>query len=144
MKIKKILVYGFLTWLIPFIVSFAFVDQAGEFLIPENFFKSIMVVAGALVGTFFAVRYFADVKEEYVKRGVVLGLLWLLINWILDLVMVYTGFFDMTISSYFTDIGIRYLSIPIYTIGLGFALKKKPENPANPDNTANTYIPPVI
>lgn len=49
---------GFILWLIPFIVGFLFVDAKGNFLIPETFFKSIMIVVGSLVGVILAVRYF--------------------------------------------------------------------------------------
>jgi hypothetical protein len=124
-KHTKILVYGLLIWLIPFIVSFLFVDAQGNFMIPETFFKSIMVVSGAFIGVILAVRYFKDVKGDYVKEGMILGAVWLIINLAIDLVFVQAGFFKMSVTAYFTDIGLRYLSIPIYTIGLGYALKQR-------------------
>ena len=123
-KHAKMMAYGLLTWLIPFIISFLFVDAQGNFTIPETFFKSIMVVTGAFTGVILAVRYFKDVKEDYAKEGMILGLVWLIINLALDLAFVQAGFFRMTILQYFTDIGLRYLSIPIYSIGLGYALKQ--------------------
>jgi hypothetical protein len=44
------------------------------------------------------------------------------INLAIDIVLVSTGFFGMTLTQYLTDIGLRYLSMPIYTICLGYAL----------------------
>lgn len=122
-KHTKMLVYGLLTWLIPFFVSFLFVDAQGNFLIPETFFKSIMVVTGAFIGVIMAVRYFRDVKENHVREGMIIGASWLIINLAIDLAFVQAGFFKMTTLQYFTDIGLRYVSIPIYTIGLGYAIK---------------------
>jgi hypothetical protein len=37
--------------------------------------------------------------------------------------MVSGGFFQMGVMEYFTDIGLRYLAMPVYTIGMGYALK---------------------
>lgn len=124
-KLIKIVLFGFATWFLPFIFSFLFVDQSGTFVIPQTFFKSIMVVTGALVGTAFALKYFQSVKKDYLKEGVKIGFIWLCINLALDVAMVYSGFFQMTLMQYFTDIGLRYLSIPIFTIGIGYALEKK-------------------
>ena len=121
-KYLKMFLYGLIVWMVPFIVSFAFVDQQGNFTIDETFFKSIMVVTGAFIGVILAVRYFRDVETDYLNEGIVLGLIWLAINLALDLSMVYGGFFHMSVTQYFTDIGMRYLSMPIYTIGMGYAL----------------------
>ncbi|WP_407354970.1 hypothetical protein [Methanolobus sp. WCC5] len=124
-KYLKMVLYGLIVWLVPFLVSFAFVDRQGNFIVDETFFKSIMVVTGALAGVVLAVGYFRYVETNYLNEGIVLGLIWLVINLALDLSMVYGGFFDMSVTQYFTDIGMRYLSMPIYTIGMGYALMQK-------------------
>jgi len=124
-KYAKIVLFGLVIWLIPFLVGFLFVDQEGNFIISETFFKSIMIVIGSLVGVILAVKYFKGIKANFIKEGIILGIVWLIINWIIDLIMVSIGFFPMTIGKYFTDIGLRALGIPIYTIGLGYALKQK-------------------
>ena len=122
-KYLKIVLFGFILWLVPFIASFFFVDAKGNFLIPETFFKSIMIVVGSLVGVLLAVRYFKDIKSDFVIEGILLGVIWLVINLAMDIILVSTGFFRMTFTQYLTDIGLRYFSMPIYTIGLGYALK---------------------
>ena len=100
------------------------IDAKGNFLISETFFKSIMIVVGSLVGVILAVRYFKDIKSDFVIEGVLLGVTWLFINLAIDIVFVSIGFFRMTLTQYIMDIGLRYLSMPIYTIGLGYALKQ--------------------
>jgi hypothetical protein len=119
----KIFVYGFLTWLVPFLFSFLFVGEGGAMRIDQTLFKSIMVVVGASVGIFYLVNYFRDVNDGYVKVAIAVGLLWLAINLGLDLILVVVGFFPYTISAYFTDIGIRYLVIPIFAYGIGVSLQ---------------------
>jgi hypothetical protein len=119
------LLFGLIVWLIPFIISFAFVDRNGNFLIEETFFKSIMIVAGGIVGVVLAIKYFEDVETDYVREGVLLGTVWLVINLAIDLSMVYSGFFSMTVNQYFMNIGMRYLIMPIYTSGMGYILMQK-------------------
>jgi hypothetical protein len=46
-KYLKIVLFGFILWLVPFIAGFFFIDAKGNFLIPETFFKSIMIVVGS-------------------------------------------------------------------------------------------------
>lgn len=124
-KLVKIVLFGFILWLVPFLTGFLFFDPSGNFLIPETFFKTIMVVEGALVGVVLAVRYFKDIEADYVREGVILGGVWLVINLCIDLLFVFAGFFPMSVVQYFTDIGLRYLSMPIYTIGIGYVLKQR-------------------
>ena len=124
-KFIKIVLFGIIVWLVPFLAGFPFIDQKGNFIISETFFKSIIIVIGGIIGVILAVKYFKDIKGNFMKEGIIIGTVWLVINWTIDLVMVSTGIFQMTILKYFTDIGLRYLSMPIYTIGLGYALKHK-------------------
>ncbi|MCD4820487.1 MAG: hypothetical protein K8R11_00055 [Methanococcoides sp.] len=124
-KYLKMVLFGLIVWLIPFIVSFAFMDRNGNFLIAETFFKSIMIVTGGIVGVVLAIQYFKGIETDFVKEGVFLGTIWLVVNLGIDLSMVYAGFFPMTIIQYFTDIGMRYLIMPIYTIGMGYILMQK-------------------
>lgn len=124
-KFGKIILFGLLLWIVPFLASFPFVDASGRFLIPETFFKSVMVVVGTFVGVVLAVRFFQSILKDHLREGVVIGIVWLAISLALDLVLVRAGFFPMSVYQYFTDIGLRYISIPIYTIGLGYALEQK-------------------
>lgn len=124
-KHTKLLGYGFITWLVPFIAAFPFVDQTGAYRIDEIFFKSIMIIVGALIGTFLMVKYFKKVSGDYFNEGIKVGVTWFLMNVILDLIFVFMGMFQLTIAKYFTDIGIRYLVILIFAIGMGWILEKK-------------------
>jgi len=124
-KYAKIVLFGLVIWVVPFLVGFLFVDKEGNFIISETFFKTIMIVIGSLVGVILAVKYFKGIRADFVKEGIIIGIIWLIINWIIDLIMVSVGFFPMTVGKYFTDVGLRLLGIPMFTIGLGYALKQK-------------------
>jgi hypothetical protein len=124
-KYVKLLLFGFLLWLIPFVAGFAFFDSNGNMTIAETFFKSIMIVLSGIIGVAFSVNYFKDIKEDYVNEGIVIGFTWFVISIVIDLMFVFNGFFQMGVGEYFTDIGMRYLSMPIYTIGMGWALANK-------------------
>lgn len=124
-KFLKIIFFGILAWLIPFLISILFVDMEGNFIIPQTFFKSIMIVVGSLVAVMLAVKYYKNIKNDFLQEGIILGIIWFIISIALDLVMVFSNFFQMTVLEYFTDIGLRYLCIPIFTIGLGYALNQK-------------------
>ncbi|MCL7412138.1 MAG: hypothetical protein M8353_00770 [ANME-2 cluster archaeon] len=100
-------------------------DAHGNFLIPETFFKSIMIVVGGLVGVTLAVIYFKEIEQDFVREGITIGVVWLIMNLVFDLVFMSAGFFPMTVTQYFTDIGMRYLMIPTFTIGMGYILHQK-------------------
>lgn len=124
-RFLRVIFFGILIWLIPFLISFLFLDMEGNFIIPETFFKSIMIVVGSFVAIILSVKYYKSIKNDFVQEGIILGISWFIISIALDLVMVFSNFFQVTVLEYFTDIGLRYLCIPIFTIGLGYALNQK-------------------
>ncbi|MGD0037546.1 MAG: hypothetical protein ABSC53_09665 [Bacteroidota bacterium] len=120
-SIKSALLLGFFDWLLPFVVSFAFFQ-----LKDSNYylFESLMVVVVVFAVVWFATRYFKKVESNFVREGVLLGSLWLIINLALDLMLFLPKSpMQMPLSFYMNQIGIKYLSIPIITIGFGY-LKK--------------------
>ena len=126
---NMILFRGFLTWLIPFIVSFLFFAPDGSPLIDITFFKSIMLILGCLVGVLCLIQSFKRVNESYLEEGVKIGLIWLLMNIILDLIFL-LPLGKLTITDYFTQIGIRYINIPIISIGMGYLIKVIQKRPS--------------
>jgi hypothetical protein len=123
MHLKK-LSYGFLSWLVPFITSFLFYTREGELTIDIFLFKSIMIVVGSVTAAFLMISYFKAINADYFKEGVVLGLTWFGMNILLDLVIL-VAMFGMPAGDYFTQIGLRYVVIPVMCITVGAALKNK-------------------
>ena len=108
---------GVVSWLIPFLASLLFFDRTGQLLISQPLFKSIMVVVGGLVAVGLLVVAFRR-NLASPASGLILGLYWLAINVLLDLVVL-VAFFKMSFLLYLYDIGLRYLLIPIIALGMG-------------------------
>lgn len=120
----KQVAFGLVLWIVPFVTGFFFVSPDGTFVISETFFKSIMVAVSSFTGVILLDQYFNAITTHYFRQGLQVGLTWMVLNWLLDLSLVMTGFFDETIVSYFQNIGLRYLAILFYAVGFGFALSR--------------------
>jgi hypothetical protein len=108
---------GLTSWLLPFVVSFLFVDRSGQFLIPQPLFKSLMAVLSGGIGASLLVIAFQRITPS-LHTGLALGGYWLLINIVLDLIVL-VRLTEMPILAYFYDVGLRYLLIPIIGTAIG-------------------------
>ncbi len=118
------ILYGFFAWLIPFVASFFFYTREGTLTIDIFLFKSIMIIVGLISAAFLLISYFKKIDSNYLKEGIVVGIVWFGINILLDL-LVLIPMSGMSIADYFTQIGLRYLVIPVMTIMVGFVLANK-------------------
>jgi hypothetical protein len=114
--------YGLLTWAIPFIVAIFFYDQTGTLQIPETLFKSIMIVIGGITGVALLVLIFGKIAPTF-KNGLTIGVYWLLLNWILDW-FILIPLSNQTFGEYFSDIGLRYLVVPVIAAAIGYVAER--------------------
>jgi len=121
-KYLKMGLFGFLIWLMPFVIGFLFYSPQGQLLVDALVFKSIMVVVGSITGASLLVLYFKKITTKYLFEGVVVGLVWLSLNLLLDIVVL-VPMSGMTIGNYFGQIGLSYLTIPTMSISMGFVAK---------------------
>ena len=136
-KTKMLVLFGFLTWLLPFAASFLFYDPSrGGIAAGNEAFKSFMVVLSTLVGTLLLVKYFDAVKKDFVKEGLVVGAVWAVMNWIIDFVVL-VPIMDVGAQAYFMSIGLRYLMIPIIAAGMGLAIENSARRHAAIGNSKN-------
>jgi hypothetical protein len=119
----KIILFGFLAWLVPFIAAFPFYGPKG-LTIDIFLFKTIMIIIGTIVGVLLFVRYFREIKKNYIQEGAVVGLAWFAISVILDM-LILLPMSGSDLSSYFAGIGLRYLTLPIIGVGMGQVLADK-------------------
>ncbi len=116
-KYLKIILFGVLVWLVPFVVSF--------FIYPlktsENpLFESIMSLILTVIVVVLAYFYLKTLESNFIKEGVTIGTAWFVINIAIDLVMFLPPSpMQMSLVNYLMDIGITYLIIPVVTIGMG-------------------------
>lgn len=116
---SKLLLFGFLTWLVPFVVSVPLVGRDGQPVLPTGLFKSLMIVIGSAVGAWLLVRVFRQ-PPTFRHPGLVVGLLWLGINVALDL-LILVPLTNMSLLNYASEIGLRYLVIPIIAVAIAAA-----------------------
>jgi hypothetical protein len=114
----RILLLAFLSWLIPFALSFAFFGPGGVLWIPFSLFKSLMVVAGGAAGLWLMLRALRGWPPA-AHAGLSIGLLFLAFNLVLDIAVLLpmTG---MGLVNWFYDIGLRYMLLPV----MGWALDR--------------------
>ena len=122
-NIRNIL-YGILAWLIPFVASFFFYSKEGGLTIDIFLFKSIMIVVGSISAAFLLISYFKKINTGYLREGIIVGLTWFCINILLDL-LVLIPMSGMSVADYFTQIGLRYLVMPVMSIMVGASLANK-------------------
>lgn len=121
-SIKTALIYGFLVWLIPFLLAlFLFsVRQSNRPLFDS--FMSVVLAAGVI---FFAIKYFQKVEENFFKEGIYIGVIWLVASLALDFPMFSAGPMKMSLTDYISDIGITYIMIPVIATGIGYILEDR-------------------
>ncbi|MBM9548256.1 hypothetical protein JWG40_14605 [Leptospira sp. 201903074] len=122
--IKWNLGYGFLSWFVPFFISIFFFSKDGGLQIDLFLFKTIMIVVGSLSACFLLYRYFLLVDSRFLKEGLIIGISWISINWLLD-ILVLIPMSKMPIHVYFIQIGFRYLSLLFFAITMGAILERK-------------------
>lgn len=121
-KLLKIILWGLLVWVIPFVVAFfIFPLRQNE----RPLFESIMPVVLTAVTIIASLLYFSKVEVNFLKEGLLVGLIWLLISLAIDLLLFMQGPMKMALLDYLKDIGFTYLIIPAVTLGFGYLLEKK-------------------
>jgi len=124
---RRRLIGAFLTWLVPFLASIPFYGPNG-LIIDQQLFKSIMIVVGSITAAILIVWCFRPVEKNFTHEAIVTGFVWLFANWILDLIVL-VGLLGMALPDYATQIGLRYLVIPVMVIAAGVvvdeAVKRK-------------------
>lgn len=122
-KTVKLILYGFLIWLVPFLASLVIFPLKTSM---NPLFESIMPVIITITVVTFTYMYFKPLLGNYISEGVKVGLIWIIISLAIDLLLFLPPSpMQMSLTSYIMDIGITYLMIPIITIGSGYLLSKK-------------------
>ena len=122
-KYLKMVIFGFLDWLVPFIISFFIypLKTAGSPL-----FESIMPLAISVIVVTLAYAYLKNIETDLIREGVIIGAVWFIISIAIDLVLFLPPSpMQMSFVNYMEDIGITYLMIPIITIGLSLMANKR-------------------
>jgi hypothetical protein len=121
-SIRRALIFGFLSWLVPFLVSVWLfpVRQSNRPL-----FESIMPVVVAMCAAIFLNLYFRKVERRFLAEGAFLGVLWFAMSILFDQPLFLFGPMKMPFGAYMADIGVAYLIFPAVCVPAGFLLETK-------------------
>ena len=119
----KIVIFGFLVWLVPFIVSFIIYPLKFPMY---SLFESILSVMIAIAAVTFSYFYLKSINNNYINEGLIIGVAWFLINIIINLLIFMPAIpMQMSFTDYIMGIGPKYLIIPAITIGFGYLAQNK-------------------
>jgi len=122
-KYVKLVGFGFLIWLIPFLASFVIFPLRNA---NRPLFESIMPIILVLTVMIISVLYFKKIEKESLKEGLIAGVLWFVLSLVIDLMLFLPASpMQMSFSDYMMDIGLTYLIILMIPIGIGVLVSKK-------------------
>ncbi len=117
----KALLFGFLLWLCIFMTAFLMYSVRKS---DPIFFETLMTLTITFFSVTASVLFFRKTPVS-VAYGLLLGLLWALMNVLIDLPAFLWGPMKMPVLRYMQDIGLTYLAIPMITTGFGFFTSPK-------------------
>jgi peptidoglycan/LPS O-acetylase OafA/YrhL len=123
-KFGAVITWGFLVWLIPFVVAVALQPVKED---QRLLFESIMPVALSVVVTTAAYLHLRN-RPDPMRASIRAGLIWLAISILIDLLMFSGGPKKIPIPEYFADIGLTYLMIPVICVGMAAMGRAKPKH----------------
>ena len=108
----RAILLGLLSWFVPFVAGFVLfpVKKSNSLLFTTLMYLVVLLTAGLLLNWYF--------RKRAVSVGVAaaVGALWLAINLILDYPMFAFGPMRMTPLAYYSEIGLVYLTYPIFAM----------------------------
>ena len=86
-KILKLIGYGFLVWLIPTIITSALIIFPNITYLFDIVSALSLIISAAL----FSYLYFKEVNINFIKEGIITGIVWLILSIVFDLIMIIVG-----------------------------------------------------
>ncbi|MGA9060753.1 MAG: hypothetical protein WB341_03705 [Terracidiphilus sp.] len=111
-NLTRAVLLGLLSWLIPFAAGFVLfpVRRSNAPLFSTLMYLVVLVTAGALLAFYFRQRVVS------VREAAAVGTIWLAMNLILDYPMFAFGPMKMSPLGYYSEIGLVYLTFPVFSI----------------------------
>jgi len=73
----------------------------------------------------FLILYLRSIEADFLREGILLGLIWLAISLLIDLLLFMEGPMKMSFTDCMMDIGLTYLIVPTPSVGFGYLLEKQ-------------------
>ena len=120
-KNAKIINYGLLVWLIPSLITVIL----GSFLAAMNIFEIVSALVIAVTVIVFSYLFFKGITENFIKEGILIGISWLIISIVLDIILIVLGISQLSLTSYAMYVAPLYIIIPAITVGLGLYMNQR-------------------
>lgn len=117
-----VLRYGFVVWLVPFLVAFAGFPLKERW---RSLFVSIMPVTVSVVVVFSTLQCLRPTAGMSWQKGLRLGCIWWAISVLIDLPLMLSPPINYTLVEYAADIGLTYVLIPVITVGMALASQQQ-------------------
>jgi hypothetical protein len=114
-RVRSVVLYGLLVWVVPFVAAMLLYPFRET---ERPLFEAIMPVVLVGVTVVASARYFATHRGGGPAAGALVGVVWMAISLVLDLLLFVIGPIQMPLLEYVKDIALTYLLIPIITVGL--------------------------
>jgi hypothetical protein len=110
--VARAILLGLLSWFIPFVVGFLLfpVKKSNAPLFSSLMYLIVLITAGLLLFWYFRKRAVS------VGEAALVGAVWLGINLVCDYPMFAFGPMKMTALAYYSEIGLVYLTFPIFAV----------------------------
>jgi len=121
----RAVLFGLLSWFIPLAISFFLIPikKLNTPLFSGLMYLVVLVTAGVLLVNYFH-RRTVTLHEAFV-----VGSLWLVMNLIFDYPLFAFGPMKMTAGTYYSEIGIVYVTFPIFAMLAAQLAKLGPASP---------------
>ena len=111
------LVGGVVVWLVPFAVSCCLIGPDGKKVVSEDTFRTAMLLVGSITASYCT--YVCDPRTR--RSGFEMAALWLLINWILDLIVLVplltAEHSSLSVDAYLATVPVWFLRIGLAYVG---------------------------
>ncbi len=114
----KLIGYGFLVWLIPTLITSALI------IFPNIAYLFDIVSALAIIisAALFSYLYFRDINMNFIKEGIIIGVTWLILSIVFDLILMIVGISTISLTDYAMLVAPLYVIIPVITVSYGLHL----------------------
>jgi hypothetical protein len=112
----RLALYGVGVWALPFSIGML------VFPLQEStpaLFDTLMSIAVCGASVLFGGLYFRKRNAVSMSGAVRLGIAWIIICLLIDVPLFVVGF-EMGVGSYFADIGLTYVIVPIIVVGMAY------------------------
>ena len=122
--LSKSVLFGIVLWAVVFLSS-VFIFPLKTYNPP--FFETLISISLVLFTVIVSFIYFSKV-ESNIRNAVSAGIIWMLVNLIIDIPLFSSGPMKKPFADYMTDIGLTYLIIPIITFGIAYTVNVSKKN----------------